>query len=85
MDCPEFAYEWEEVWKNLVCLAVKDEDHLLDLLDVVDDHCPVYSAFKEPDLNDEFTSLAVLAPESFSNKYFSHLPLSLRSSPKGGE
>lgn len=55
-------------------------------MDVIDDHCPVYSAFNEPDLNNEYTSLAVLAPESFSNKYFSHLPLSLRSSSsKGGE
>lgn len=81
---PEWATEWNDIWKNLVCLQVKDEDRLLDFCDVFAyEECP-YTVFVEPDLNNEHTSAAALLTEEQAKK-LKKLQLSLRaSSPKGG-
>lgn len=84
LEHPELARYWEEVWKNLVCLQVRDEDELLNCWEDIRCEGVTPTIFIEPDLNDERTSLASLLTEQQAKK-FKRLSLSLRTSPKGGE
>ena len=93
LEHPEYARQWEETWKNLICLQVPNEEDLLGVLDLLTGWCSQeyslsgapFSYFIEPDLDDEHTSVACLLTES-QGKKFKNLRLSLRpSSPKGGE
>lgn len=92
LEHPEHAKDWEEKWKNLVCLAVPSQDDILLLLDRLTGWCgnsdyhikAPFSYFVEPDLNNEHTSVACLLTEGQA-KEFKRLSLSLRSSSRGGE
>ena len=70
---PEEDRAWYEGSNNLVLLQIPDEKELLALRDQVNG-CPA-SLFREPDVDDEATALA-LGPGS--RRLISNLPLLLR-------
>ena len=72
---PEQAQQWRNNSNYVVALSVANEAELtklaINLVKTDIDYC----LFKEPDLNEELTAIAVLPKVSM----FGHLPLALRS------
>ena len=80
-----FREEHEEISKqwlkesNYICiLEVNSEQDLIDLLEISKKHNIASSLFKEPDLNNSLTAIA-LEPGLISKKICSKLPLALRN------
>lgn len=62
---------------NYVCiLAAKDEEHLKTLYQKAQEYDIASSIFREPDLNDSITAIAMLGENS--KKILSNLPLALK-------
>lgn len=61
----------------LVIVAVRDEEHLLDLITEASRRGISRIAVREPDLDDEVTAVA-LAPGPAAQKLCASLPLALR-------
>ena len=75
---PDIFREWQQKHKNLIVLATPDEDALRGLFfDAAVLSKVECSAFREPDLNNELTAVA-LAPCEQTYKLTSSLPLALR-------
>jgi peptidyl-tRNA hydrolase len=74
---PEITKVWHTESNFLVILTVEDEDALSDLRDTARQRGITHIAFTEPDLDDEFTALA-LEPSLDAEKLVANLPLALR-------
>lgn len=74
---PQTDQVWFKGSQFLVVLSVPNEQSLYDLKKLADNQGILTSAWKEPDLNNELTGIA-LAPGSASSKLCSQLPLALK-------
>lgn len=73
---PECAKDWY-INSNYLCfLSVANEQELISLIEVLKNTDIKYSVFKEPDINNEVTSIAI-APGNKSKKLCSKLKLAL--------
>lgn len=68
---------WQTKHKNLVLLAVKDQNELELLILKLLNKGIKHSVFHEPDINNEITAIAI-EPNEESYKMTSSLPLALR-------
>lgn len=66
---------------TLVFLSVKDEEHLEFLRDKLEWHDILVSSFREPDLDDALTAIAV---HPYGERKLSKLPLALRGGEDSG-
>ena len=73
----EIAREWYEKSNYLCFLAAKDENHLKELIDKAREKNIPISIFREDDLNNEITAIA-LAPCRESKKLCQPLKLALK-------
>ena len=71
---PLIDKEWFVKSNYIVVLNAKDEMHLFETMEEAVKKNVSFSAFKEPDLNDEVTAI-VLAPSAISAKMCRRLPL----------
>lgn len=72
---PVVDKEWYETSNNLVVLGVPNETELAKLADDLDSYGVKVSSFREPDLDNEMTAIAV---EPSGYKHLSNLPLAMR-------
>ncbi|HJS83807.1 MAG TPA: peptidyl-tRNA hydrolase [Nitrososphaera sp.] len=85
MKYPHESNAWNDTSGVLVVVNVRNEDHLLDIADMVYWNKVPYTLFWEPDLSDHTALAAVLSAEQ-AKKYAKGLPLALvTSSPHGEE
>ena len=71
------AKEWNKNSKYLVFLSVPTEQSLLDLLEKIKKERLKFSLFKEPDIGNQVTAIAV-QPSEKTKKLVSNLPLALK-------
>lgn len=69
--------EWQKNHKNLVILSVNNESELYDLLNKATMNGLKVSWFKEPDIDDQLTAIA-LEPNDLTYRITSSIPLALR-------
>lgn len=74
---PEISQSWFEQSNYLGLLSVANENELLDLIKQAKDNNVAHSIFREPDIDNQITAIA-LAPGSITKKLCSRLPLALR-------
>lgn len=79
----QFAFEHKEIYDSwfttsnyIIILSVNNEKELLDLLGKADYYNIRYSLFREPDLDDTITAIA-LEPGNKTKKICQNLPLAL--------
>ena len=75
---PQIAKDWNTHSKYLVFLSVPDEPSLLNLLEKFKKEDLAYSVFREPDIGNQVTAIAV-EPGEKSKKLCSNLPLALKN------
>ena len=75
------AKQWNTESKYLILLSVRNEKYLLHLLEKIKKHELKYSVFKEPDINNQITAIAI-EPCEKSKKICSNLPLALKEIEK---
>ena len=75
---PEISKSWFNISNYLAFLSTKDENSLQALLNKFQHKGLKFSAFYEPDINNQLTAIA-LEPGEISRKITSHLPLALKS------
>jgi hypothetical protein len=75
-DHPETDYEWYMNSNYLGWLSVKNEHDLINLMHRASDKGVKVSAFREPDIGNEVTAIA-LEPSPISKKLCANLPLAL--------
>jgi len=73
---PEQSAQWRESSNNLVCLEIANEPLLLAMAQRAGEHGIPHTLFREPDLGDEATALALMSPQA--RRLTSSLPLALR-------
>jgi hypothetical protein len=78
---PEFAREWYHNSNYLGFLSVADEQELHQLAERAESLGLKYSIFKEPDIGDQATAIA-LEPGAKSKKLCANLSLALREALK---
>ena len=71
---PEIAKDWNQNSNYLVFLTARDEQHLEELLQKADFKGLVTTSFREPDINNELTAIAI-EPSVFTKRLVSSLPL----------
>jgi len=76
VDFPTEFVAWFERSNTLALLAVPDEEALRRLADLADDRDLKLAAFREPDLGDALTAIA-LQPGPRTQKLCRNLPLAL--------
>ncbi len=74
-DHPETNTEWYEKSNNIVVLQAEGKEHLAKIAYDLNNNGVRVSLFREPDINDELTAIAV-APSGA--KHLSCLPLALK-------
>ena len=74
---PQEAKDWFSNSNYLIFLAAKDESELISYAQKAADRGIKISIFREPDLNNEITAIA-LDPSEASTKLVSNLPLALK-------
>ena len=74
---PEISKKWWTDSNYLVYLAVKNEQTLELLLQKADSKAIIHTAFREPDLNNSLTAIA-LEPCDSTRKLVSNLPLAFK-------
>lgn len=77
MQHPIINKEWYSKSNYLGWLAVKDEGELVRLIEKADQQGIAFSVFREPDIDNEITAIA-LEPGEKSRRLCSNLPLSLK-------
>lgn len=78
LECPERFKQWDEDSKSVVCLSAANENALWEIIDRIDPELrSQISLFREPDLNNELTSIALYASYE-TRKKLSNLPLALK-------
>jgi peptidyl-tRNA hydrolase len=76
-DHPEIAKEWNNVSQYLVFLTVENEKELYRLLDKIKFYDLKFTAFYEPDIDNQLTAIAI-EPCERTKKICSNLPLLLK-------
>lgn len=74
---PTVSKSWNEQSKYLIFLSVHDEQQLINYIDKFKKHDLKYTTFKEPDIGNQITAVAV-EPCELSKKLCSNLPLMLK-------
>lgn len=74
----ELAHDWHNISNYVACLAIKNEEELLKLADKLKSKNVTFSLFREPDFNNEATSICIEACDE-SRRYTSNLKLALKS------
>ena len=69
--------EWYDNSKYIAALSVEDGSSLQDLCETLTSNKIKFSIFREPDLNNQLTSISVQPGQSIA-KILSHLPLALK-------
>jgi len=69
--------KWHTHHKNLIVLSVEDEHSLAQLMARCEERGVKYSAFREPDINNELTAIAI-QPSEEAYRLTSNIPLALR-------
>ena len=69
---------WMEKSNYICCLAASDENELYQLIDSAEQNNIRFSVFKEPDIGDQITAVA-LAPGPSTKKLCSNLKLALKN------
>ena len=77
-DHPEIDKSWFEKSNYLGLLSVNDEESLFKLIERAEKNNIRFSIFKEPDIGDKVTAIA-LEPGPLSKKLYSNLRLALKS------
>jgi len=75
-DHPDLAKRWYEESNNIACLQVPDEATLVHLATLASQRGIAVSAFREIDLDDEITGIALMGEGV--GKLTANLPLALR-------
>ena len=76
LDHPDQAKQWNNNF--LICLSVKNQEHLIKLFEKLRLHGIRASPFLEPDIGDELTAIAFEGTEKAS-KLTASIPLALKS------
>jgi hypothetical protein len=58
-DHPQIAKNWFEISNYIVALSIKNEEELLKLIKKAEDNNLKYSIYREPDLENQITSIAI--------------------------
>lgn len=74
---PDINKEWYEKSNYLGFLSVPNETELCRLIEKADENNIRYSVFREPDINNQITAIAI-EPGSKSKKLCSNLKLALK-------
>jgi hypothetical protein len=77
MEHPEVTQKWFKVSNYLELRSVDDEQALLNLAQKADQHGLRFSIFREPDLNDRATAIAI-EPSDKTRKICKDLPRTLQ-------
>lgn len=75
---PSLAKAWHQTSNYLIFLGSEDETHLSTFLSKAIDRGIKHTVFREPDLNNEITAIA-LEPTRESRRLCSNLPLILKT------
>lgn len=75
---PKEALEWHRVSNTLVNVCVKTEFDLLNLEDLLTEKGMKFVSFREPDIGDELTAIAII-PCDEAKKVCSGMPLALKN------
>lgn len=73
---PRTVKKWHETSNYIACVSARDEDHLLDLCRQAVDKGLKCSLFREPDIDDQATALAI-EPCEDAREILKGLPLAL--------
>lgn len=76
-DFPEIEKQWFEQSNTIVCLSVKNLFSLWELIDKAQRHNVKVSYFREPDLENQLTAIA-LEPTKKTSEICRGLPLALK-------
>lgn len=76
-DFPDIAKKWYNESNYLIYLSVENEDALQRLIYKLEKSKIKHSVFREPDLGDQITAIAI-EPSEKTRKLISHLPLMLK-------
>ena len=74
---PEQAKQWRDESNYLIVLSVADEAELCELAIELARTDMAWCKFREPDLNNQLTALAVL-PHKYAEAFMRNLPLALQ-------
>lgn len=77
IEFPEKAHDWRIKSNYVVILSVPNKEGLFELAKKLIKLPVPWTLFREPDINDELTAIAVL-PNGYSKELFSNLPLALK-------
>lgn len=69
---------WHDISNYVACLEIKNEEELLKLAEKLESKNVKFSLFREPDYNNEATSMCIEACDE-SKRYTSHLSLALKN------
>lgn len=76
-DFPDIASNWYNKSNYLVYLSVENEEKLQELIAKLEKSQIKYSVFREPDLDNQITSIAI-EPSDKTRRLVSNLPLMLK-------
>jgi peptidyl-tRNA hydrolase len=76
-DHPARTRDWHTSSNNVVILAIQDQSTLLDLVDEATRRGIITSLFREPDLDDQATAVA-LQPGAAARRLCANLPCARR-------
>lgn len=74
---PQIAKEWKDTSNYIVTLAAKDQLQLQNLILKLQEKGISYTAFREPDIDNQITAVAIQPSES-TRKLCSSYPLALK-------
>lgn len=77
LENPDKAKQWRDESNFLIVLSIANESELCELAIELARTDMDWCRFREPDLNNSLTALAVL-PHDYSEKFFRNLPLALQ-------
>lgn len=76
---PETFKEWNTTSNYIVALSTENEQSLKNIIGRLDKEGIEYTAFVEPDLNNEITSITISPEDSeWCSRYLSSLPLAMK-------
>jgi hypothetical protein len=82
MEHPELSKNWHKDSNYLTVLNVRDEEHLVEISGKLSDRGIQHVSFREPDIDNQLTSIAVLSNDVL-HKVTSSLPLALKKIGSG--
>ena len=77
VEYPAQSENWYKISQHVACLSIEDEESLLALAEKLRKKGVCVSVFREPDYNNQATSITVEACETAA-RFTTHLPLALK-------